>query len=151
MGLRKELLALAFGALLVLVTFGDNHLGNIAGVPIGNLDTIFGLALWPVLDVLYPLATIAVFILHGWNRDSKLKLKSTPTLVFAVFIILLALMNLDDFVLALNHLGSEFECLLASTILDHYFLAIPNLFRCSIFPLLLNVKLHKFVERYNRV
>ena len=105
MGLRKELLALAFGVLLVLVTFGDNHLGNIAGVPIGNLDTIFGLAFWPVLDVLYPLATIAVFVLHGWNEESKMKLKSAPTLFFSVFIILLALMNLDDLVLAFNHLG----------------------------------------------
>ena len=32
---------------------------------IGNLDTIFGIGAWQLLDVAYPVASIAVFLLYG--------------------------------------------------------------------------------------
>ena len=105
MSIKKELLALAFGVLLILVTFGDNHLGSIAGIPVGNLDTIFGQNLWPILDVVYPLATIAVFLIHGWSKGAKLKAKSASMFLLVSFIVLLGLMNADDVIIGLNHLG----------------------------------------------
>ncbi len=47
MALRSEVLTLIFGALLILVTFGENHLKVEGGsIVVGNLDTVFGLALW---------------------------------------------------------------------------------------------------------
>jgi hypothetical protein len=105
MGFRKEILAFVFGVLLILVTFSDDHIGRIAGVPVGNLDTIFGVGLWPVLDVVYPLASVAVFVLHGWGKGVKFKVKSASTFVFASFVVLLGLLNADDFIIGLNHLG----------------------------------------------
>jgi hypothetical protein len=108
MGLRKEILALAFGALLILVTFGDNHLGKVAGVSIGNLDTILGYRLWPVLDIVYPLALITIFLLYGWSIGAKVKLKSASTFLFASFLIVLALVNIDDVFLGLSHAGLTF-------------------------------------------
>ena len=64
MGIKSEFLTLTFGGLLILVTFGDDHLAN----NIGNLDTIFGLHLWPVLDIVYPIASIGVFLLYGYVK-----------------------------------------------------------------------------------
>jgi hypothetical protein len=105
MGFKKELLALAFGVLLILVTFGDNHLGRIVGMPVGNLDSVLGQRYWPVLDVVYPVATIAVFLLHGSLIGKKLKMKSASTVVFVSFIVMLGFMNADDIIIGLNHLG----------------------------------------------
>jgi hypothetical protein len=105
MGFRKEILAFVFGVLLVLVTFGDNHLGSILGIPVGNLDAVFGQGFWPVFDVLYPLAIIGVFLVHGWSKGVKLRVKSASMFVFVLFIVLLGLMNLDDFIIGLDHLG----------------------------------------------
>ena len=70
MGFRNEVFALAFGVLLVLVTFGDNHLGSIHTAQLGNLDAIFGLVLWPAIDLIYSLATVAVFLLYGWSKEA---------------------------------------------------------------------------------
>ena len=105
MGLRSEVLAFAFGALLLLVTFGDNHLGKIAGVTIGNLDTILGYRLWPVLDIVYPLATIAVFLLYGAVKWGQLRFTPLTVFLFALFLLLLSLVNLDDIEIGLNRLG----------------------------------------------
>ena len=55
--MKKEILALAFGMLIFLITFGDSHLAS----NVGNLDTIFGLTFWRLLDVVYPALTIVVF------------------------------------------------------------------------------------------
>jgi hypothetical protein len=69
MGFKSEVLALAFGALLIFVTFGDAHIYWF----IGNLDTIFGLTFWRVLDVFYPVASAVVFLLYGWVKGNGLK------------------------------------------------------------------------------
>ena len=102
MSFKTEFLAFAFGCLLVLVTFGDNHLGKIAGVTIGNLDTILGFAFWPVLDLLYPLFTIVIFLLSGWIRKRKFIINASSVLLFATFLVLLSLMNFDDIAIGLR-------------------------------------------------
>ena len=98
MGLRSEILALAFGALLVFVTFGDGQIYWF----IGNLDTIFGVAFWHALDAFYPLASIAVFLLYGWTKGNGLKFNAITILLFASFVTLLVLVNIDDFMQLLN-------------------------------------------------
>jgi len=102
MGFRSEVFAFAFGVLLILVTFGDNHLGSIHTTQLGNLDTIFGLALWPIMDLIYPLATVAVFLLYGWSKRGNLKISATTVLLFASFLLALALMIIDDIIIGLN-------------------------------------------------
>ncbi len=100
---KADFLALAFGALLVLLTFGDNHLGRMDGnVTIGNLDTIFGIRLWPVLDVIYPLATIAVFLLYGLAKGGRLRITWKTFLLFVTFLLALALMIIDDLAIGLH-------------------------------------------------
>ena len=94
MTLRNEILALAFGALLILVTFGDGHIYWF----VGNLDTIFGLMFWRALDTLYPLASIVVFLLYGWVKGNGLKFNKMTTFLFLSFVSLLVLINVDDFV-----------------------------------------------------
>ena len=106
MGLKSELLAFAFGFLLLLVTFGDNH-HIVSGQTVGNLDTILGVALWPVLDVIYPLATIAVLLLYCLSKGTNLRTKRSIFL-FLTFLAALALMNLDDIVIGLNHAVLQF-------------------------------------------
>jgi hypothetical protein len=98
MGSRTEILALAFGMLLMFVTFGDGHVYWF----VGNLDTIFGLAFWHVLDTFYPLASIAVFLLYGWVKGNGLKFNAITAFLFASFIVVLVLVNIDDFVQLLN-------------------------------------------------
>ena len=39
---RSEVLSLAFGMLLILLTYGDAHMSS----SVGNLDTIFGIDAW---------------------------------------------------------------------------------------------------------
>ncbi len=97
-GLRSEILALAFGALLICVTFGDAHIYWF----IGNLDTIFGLAFWRAMDVFYPLASISVFLLYGWEKGKGLKINSITILLFVSFVAALALVNIDDIAQVLN-------------------------------------------------
>jgi hypothetical protein len=102
MGFRSEVFVLVFGVLLILVTFGDNHLGS-GSIALGNLDTIFGLTLWPVMDLIYPVATVAVFLLYGWSKRGSLKINAATTLLFASFLLTLSLMNVDDIAIGLNH------------------------------------------------
>jgi hypothetical protein len=98
MTLRNEVLALAFGALVILVTFGDSYLVVEGGtITIGNLDTIFGLALWPVLEVVYVVGSIAVFLLYGWTKSGgTLRFNVVNVLLFALFLAVLALISVDD-------------------------------------------------------
>ena len=97
MGLKSEIIALTFGVLLILLTFGDAHLVG----TVGNLDTIFGLALWKPLDALYVLASIAVFLLYGKVKGG-LRFNVATMLVFLSYLFALALISLDDIALVLN-------------------------------------------------
>ena len=97
MGLKSEIIALAFGALLILLTFGDAHL--VAYV--GNLDTIFGLALWKPLDVLYVLASILVFLLYGKVKGG-LRFNAVTIMAFLSYLFAIALISLDDIALVLK-------------------------------------------------
>ncbi len=96
--LRSNFLSLVFGALLVFVTFGDDHTSPV----IGNLDTIFGLTFWQALDVLYPLLSIAIFLLYGYLQGRRLKVNMLSAVIFSSFILALVLINLDDFARILN-------------------------------------------------
>ncbi len=120
MKLRSEILAFSFGVLLILVTFGDDNLGRISGVAVGNLDTIFGQALWPVMDVVYPLATIAVFLLFGWAKSQRLRINWKTMLLFSLFLLALALIIIDDLAIGLNRVGFFF------------FLSLPRLYWVAI-------------------
>lgn len=91
MGLKTEIIALTFGVLLILLTSGDNHLVY----NVGNLDTIFGLAFWEPLDVLYPLASIVAFLLYG-KAKGGLKFNIVTILAFLSYLFALALISLDD-------------------------------------------------------
>ncbi len=96
--MKAEVLALSFGALIVLVTFGDAYLQPF----IGNLDTIFGLSLWKVLDVLYPALSILVFLFYGRLKGGSLKLDLVTIGLFVSFLAALFLINIDDFLQVLN-------------------------------------------------
>jgi hypothetical protein len=98
MNLKSEVIALAFGALLILVTFGDGHIYSF----VGNLDTIFGLTFWRLLDSFYPIASIAVFLIYGWVKGNGLKINAMTAFLFLSFLTLLVLVNIDDVVQILN-------------------------------------------------
>jgi hypothetical protein len=97
MNLRSEVLALVFGVLLILLTFGDNHLAS----TVGNLDSIFGHALWRPLDVGYPLASIAVFLLYG-KVNGGLRVNALSIGMFFSYLVALALISLDDIAIVLK-------------------------------------------------
>ena len=97
MGLKSEIVALAFGVLLISLTFGDAHLVTY----VGNLDTIFGVAFYKPLDVVYVLASIAVFLLYG-KLKGGLRFNAVTVLVFLSYLFALALISLDDISLVLN-------------------------------------------------
>jgi hypothetical protein len=97
MRLKSEMLALAFGMLVILVTFGDSHLAR----QIGNLDTIFGHTFWHLLDVMYPLLSISIFLLYGRGKGG-IKINPLTIGIFLTYLAALALINLDDIALVLN-------------------------------------------------
>jgi hypothetical protein len=97
MGLKSEIIALTFGILLILLTFGDAHLVG----SVGNLDMIFGHAFWKPLDVLYLLVSIVVFLLYGKVKGG-LRFNVVTMLVFLSYLFALALISLDDIALVLN-------------------------------------------------
>jgi hypothetical protein len=97
MGLKSEIVALAFGVLLISLTFGDAHLVSY----VGNLDTIFGVAFYKPLDVVYVLASIAVFLLYG-KLKGGLRFNTVTVLVFLSYLFALALISMDDISLVLN-------------------------------------------------
>jgi hypothetical protein len=92
MGLRSEFLAFSFGALLIFQTFGDDYLSR----NIGNLDTIFGHGLWPVVDIVLPIATIAIFLLFGCEKGKRIKINPMTVLLFLSFLAVLILIDIDD-------------------------------------------------------
>jgi len=102
LGVKSEFLALGFGVLLVLVTFGDDHLGMAVGIALGNLDTMLGKTLWPIMDTIYPLATIAFFLLYRFEKQGNLRIDLKSALIFISFLLAMSLMNVDDFALVLN-------------------------------------------------
>jgi hypothetical protein len=95
--LRSEIIALVFGMLLILETFGDAPLVWY----IGNLDTIFGLALWQFLDTVYPVASIVVFLLYG-KAKGGIRVNKVAVSLFAGYLFALALMSLDDIIIYLQ-------------------------------------------------
>ncbi len=95
--LKSEILALIFGMLIILLTFGDAHLSS----QIGNLDTIFGLSYWKLLDVVYPIASIIVFLLYGKARNA-IRIDVKKILILVSFFIVLLLVCLDDVAIVLN-------------------------------------------------
>jgi hypothetical protein len=97
MSLKSEVLALVFGMLLILATFGDSHLTW----NVGNLDVVFGHVLWPLLDVVYCLASIVVFLLYGWVKGG-LRINVWTVGVFLSFLVAFALISVDDVALVLN-------------------------------------------------
>jgi len=110
MALKSEIIALAFGVLLILLAFGDSHLVGY----VGNLDTIFGPAFWKPLDVLYPLASIVAFLLYGKVKGG-LRVNVVTMLMFLSFLFALALISLDDIALVLN---------LQTTLPEGYWIAV---------------------------
>ena len=97
MSWKSEGLALAFGTLVILLTFGDSHLVR----TVGNLDSILGHPFWPLLDFVYPLASIAVFLLYG-RVKGRLRV-NVPTIgIFLTYLIALALISLDDIATVLH-------------------------------------------------
>jgi hypothetical protein len=97
MSSKSDMIALVFGMLLILVTFNDSHLtGNI-----GNLDSIFGLAAWQLLDAAYALTSIAVFLLYGLAKGG-LRINARTIAIFLSFLITSALINIDDIAFVLH-------------------------------------------------
>ena len=95
--LKSEVLALAFGMLIILITFGDSRVNPL----VGNLDNIFGPSFWHFMDVLYPLASIIVFLLYGKVRGG-LRIHVLTILVFLMFLMSLATIIIDDIFVALR-------------------------------------------------
>jgi hypothetical protein len=91
MNWKQESLALIFGMLIVLIIFGDAT--SFRGV--GNLDNIFGPALWPWTDVIYPLASIVVFLLYGKSRGN-LRINAAAVLAFLALLAGLLIIQFDD-------------------------------------------------------
>jgi hypothetical protein len=99
MNWKSETLAFIFGMLVILVTFGD-ALPNLHNV--GNLDTMFGQTWWPLMDVIYPLASIAVFLLHGWVNGG-FRIYYASIILFLFFLAGLAMIDIDDVFTVLNY------------------------------------------------
>ncbi len=89
--LKSEILTLTFGMLLILVTFGDSPIVSY----VGNLDTIFGIASWKVMEVVYPVASIAVFLLYG-RVNGGIRINKVTIGIFLTFLVALALISIDD-------------------------------------------------------
>ena len=89
--LKSEVLALVFGMLIILITFGDARVNPL----VGNLDNIFGRFFWPSTDVLFPLALIIVFLLYGKVRGG-LRIHVLTIAVFLIFLMSLAVIIIDD-------------------------------------------------------
>jgi hypothetical protein len=95
--MKSEVLTLAFGVLLILLTFGDSHLAH----NVGNLDVIFGHVFWPLSDVVYFLASIVVFLLYG-KVSGGLRISLLTIAVFVSYLVALSLISLDDISVVLH-------------------------------------------------
>jgi hypothetical protein len=101
---ESEILALLFGVLVILLNFGDDHIGP----TVGNLDTIFGLRLWPLMDVIYPVTSIIIFLAYGATKSKGyLKFNAKTAVPIAVYLLALFLISVDDVSQVLN-LGLTF-------------------------------------------
>jgi len=98
MNWKSESLALVFGVLIILIVFGDA--AQLSWV--GNLDTIFGVTYSSLMDIIYPLASIVIFILYGKAKGS-LHLQSRSIMLFIAFLIAILIMQFDDIFEVLNH------------------------------------------------
>jgi hypothetical protein len=98
MSWKSEALALAFGMFIILIIFGDST--SINGV--GNLDTIFGQRFWPWMDVIYPLASVIIFLGYGKSKGA-IKLRPKSSLLFLIFLASLILIQFDDIFVVINH------------------------------------------------
>ena len=106
------ILSLMFGILIILKDFSDS---SPLSKSIGNLDQIFGTGMWYPLEVIYPIASIAVFLLFGITCRN-IGMKESPeytrpktyyrvifgALVFGLYILLPGLHDLDDVSRVLN-------------------------------------------------
>jgi hypothetical protein len=97
MNWKSEIIAFAFGMLLILITFGDSHLVS----NIGNLDTVFGESYWKLIDVIYPAAAIIFFLLYGKVKGG-ITINVKTTFLFVSYLIVLALISQDDLALVLH-------------------------------------------------
>jgi len=96
---KFEVLAFLFGAFVILLNFGDSH----TGPTIGNLDTIFGLPFWPLMDVIYPIASVLIFIAYGQAKgNGTLKFNVETALPLSVYLLAIFLLSIDDVSLVLN-------------------------------------------------
>jgi hypothetical protein len=93
----SELCALVFGALLIMIDFGDGHIVDV----VGNLDAIFGLDFWRVLDVLIPALSVLVFLLYGKVKGG-FRFNKLSALAFVSFIVMLVLITVDDIGIVLH-------------------------------------------------
>jgi hypothetical protein len=94
----SDFLALFFGMVVILIIFGDNR-----PVPyVGNLDVIFGRGLWPFMDVIYPAASIALFLFYGRSKG-PLKLEPGSIWPFLIFLAAALMIQIDDIFQALRH------------------------------------------------
>lgn len=94
----SELFSLFFGMLMMLIIFGDQ-------MPIhwvGNLDTIFGTTIAPLMDMIYPLSSVIVFLGYGKSKG-PIQLRFTCILLFFVFIASIALIQFDDVFVVFGH------------------------------------------------
>jgi hypothetical protein len=97
--LKSEALALLFGALIILINFGDAHTSS----QIGNLDTIFGLGLWPLMDTIFLVSPIIIFLAYGKAKaNGKLKFTAKTTLPLIIYASALFSISIDDFSQILN-------------------------------------------------
>jgi hypothetical protein len=98
MNWKREIPALVFGMLIILVIFGDA--AAVRGV--GNLDTVFGTSYWPLMDVIYPLASIAVFLLYGQSKGG-IQIQVVTILAFLALLAGLLIIQFDDIFQLFNH------------------------------------------------
>ena len=96
---KTEAIVFLFGALVIMLNFGDDH----TGPTIGNLDTIFGLRLWPLMDLIYPLASILLFLAYGEAKGGgTTKFNRKTILPLAGYLLALVLISVDDISTVLN-------------------------------------------------
>lgn len=108
-------ISVLFGMLLLWMDFSDAS--PLSGT-IGNLDHVFGNAMWHPLEVLLPLASIALFLLSGkvFLDIGKSEARANPTgprfsiarliVLFLIYGGLLVLIDLDD-ILKILHVQSN--------------------------------------------
>jgi hypothetical protein len=96
--LKSGVLVLVFGMLIILITFGDNRVNPL----VGNLDAIFGHYFWRFMDVLYPFASITVFLLYGVVKGG-LRVHVLTVSLFLIFLMALSMVIIDDIFIVLDY------------------------------------------------